>query len=70
MKYIYKGLARPEIGASAVLLGWHDKVCGSMFLGASEAGPGQAYLLTLPPPCIVLPTSSPSWRGQGVLCAC
>jgi actin related protein 2/3 complex subunit 5 len=26
MKYIYKGLASPELGASAVLLGWHEKV--------------------------------------------
>lgn len=30
MKYIYKGLASPDLGASAVLLGWHEKVrrCG------------------------------------------
>jgi hypothetical protein len=26
MKYIYKGLSSPELGASAVLLGWHEKV--------------------------------------------
>lgn len=26
MKYLYKGLASPELGASAVLLGWHEKV--------------------------------------------
>ena len=28
MKYIYKGLGSPELGASAVLLGWHEKVSG------------------------------------------
>lgn len=27
MAYIYKGLAHPENGASAVLLQWHEKVC-------------------------------------------
>lgn len=26
MKYIYKGLASPDLGASAILLGWHEKV--------------------------------------------
>lgn len=26
MKWIYKGLARPELGAGGVLLGWHEKV--------------------------------------------
>ena len=26
MKYIYKGLSVPELGASPVLLGWHEKV--------------------------------------------
>jgi actin related protein 2/3 complex subunit 5 len=26
MKYLYKGLASPELGACAVLLGWHEKV--------------------------------------------
>lgn len=26
MKFIYKGLASPELGTSAVLLGWHEKV--------------------------------------------
>ena len=28
MAYIYKGLAHPEAGNSAVLLAWHEKVCG------------------------------------------
>ncbi len=26
MAYLYKGLAQPEAGNSAVLLGWHEKV--------------------------------------------
>ncbi|PWN87174.1 ARP2/3 complex 16 kDa subunit (p16-Arc) [Acaromyces ingoldii] len=26
MKYIYKGLSVPELGASPVLLGWHEKL--------------------------------------------
>ncbi|PWN26151.1 arp2/3 complex [Jaminaea rosea] len=26
MKWIYKGLARPELGAGGVLLGWHEKL--------------------------------------------
>lgn len=26
MKWIYKGLARPDLGSSGVLLGWHEKV--------------------------------------------
>lgn len=26
MKWIYKGLAKPELGAGGVLLGWHEKV--------------------------------------------
>ncbi|PWN45790.1 actin-related protein ARPC5 [Ceraceosorus guamensis] len=26
MKFIYKGLGKPELGASAVLLNWHDKL--------------------------------------------
>ncbi|KAK0556296.1 arp2/3 complex subunit [Tilletia horrida] len=26
MKFLYKGLGKPELGASAVLLNWHEKV--------------------------------------------
>ncbi|CAO1616313.1 unnamed protein product [Parajaminaea phylloscopi] len=26
MKWIYKGLARPELGSGGVLLGWHEKL--------------------------------------------
>ncbi|UZJ53039.1 hypothetical protein CBS101457_002359 [Exobasidium rhododendri] len=26
MKYLYKGLSSPDLGASAVLLGWHEKL--------------------------------------------
>lgn len=32
MKYIYKGLGKPELGGSAVLLGWHEKVSLEMGL--------------------------------------
>lgn len=31
MKWIYKGLARPELGSSGVLLGWHEKVSSQSF---------------------------------------
>lgn len=36
MKYIYKGLSSPELGASAVLLGWHEKVGGARLRRAAD----------------------------------
>lgn len=42
MKWIYKGLARPELGSGGVLLGWHEKVrqksCGCLRLSSVEFG--------------------------------
>lgn len=40
MKYIYKGLASPELGASAVLLGWHEKVSLTIIIIIMEAAEG------------------------------